>query len=160
MTISGTCSPPARMLTMHAHLRPITIPRGWRVATPAWVLAAFCLMMVGAWLISHWPLPWPECGRRWLTGLPCPACGGTRSLLAWTELDFTAAFLFNPLFFLLCLASLISCAWQLLRQRHGTWNITEAIRSTPFPWLPWLTWRLAGALLVLNWLYLCWRLPK
>ena len=145
---------------MQAHQDALSFPRRRIISNPVAVFALFGLMLAGGWCISHWSLPWPRCAMRLITGLPCPACGCTRSLLAWTELNPTAAFLFNPLFFLLCLASLVSCAWQLLRQRHGTWNITEAIRSTPFPWLPWLTWRLAGALLVLNWLYLCWRLPK
>ncbi|MBK8000772.1 MAG: DUF2752 domain-containing protein [Verrucomicrobia bacterium] len=50
----------------------------------------------------RWQLPLPFCGLRELTGIPCPACGSTRSLLAWTHLDPIAAFRFNPLFFLAC----------------------------------------------------------
>lgn len=137
-----------------------SFPRNRIIFNPVVVLALFGLMLAGVWCISHWSLPWPRCAMRSITGLPCPACGCTRSLIAWTELDLTAAFLFNPLFFLLSVVSLISCTWNWLRRRHRTGNAAHAILSAPLPWLPWLTWRLAGVLLVLNWLYLCWWLPK
>ena len=128
--------------------------------TLLWVTLAVPLLVAGAWLITQLHLPVPECGMRRLTGLPCPACGCTRSLLAWTELDFLRAFLLNPLFFSLCIASLISAGWQLLRGRRVSPAVETMPGAKPLPWLPWLTWRLAGILLVLNWLYLCWRLPK
>lgn len=124
-----------------------------------WIALVFPLLALAVKLAQYWQVPLPECWLRKLTNIPCPTCGCTRSLLAWTELDLTAAFLFNPLFFLLCVLSVISCAWQLLRRRHQTLNPIDALRSPPFPWLPWFTWRLAGVLLVLNWLYLCWWLP-
>ena len=145
---------------MQAHQAANSFPRNRVLSNPVAVLALFGLMLAGSWSISNGAFPWPPCGLRWLTGLPCPACGCTRSLIAWTELDFTAAFRFNPLFFLLCVVSLISCTWHWLRRRHQTGNATHAILSAPLPWLPWLTWRVAGALLVLNWFYLCWWLPK
>ena len=145
---------------MQVHQAVNSFPRNRIIFNPVVVLALFGLMLGGGWCISHWSLPWPRCAMRSITGLPCPACGCTRSLLAWTELDLTAAFLFNPLFFLLCAVSLVSCGWQLLRRRHPMRNTFEAVHSTPLPWLPWFTWRLAGGLLIVNWLYLCWWLPK
>lgn len=145
---------------MQAHQDALSFPLRRILSNPVSVFALFGLMLAGGWCVSHWSVPWPPCAFRWLTGLPCPACGCTRSLIAWSELDVIGAFLFNPMFFLLCVVSLASCAWQLLRQRHPIRNTSEAIQSTPFPWLPWLTWRLAGVLLIVNWLYLCWWLPK
>jgi Protein of unknown function (DUF2752) len=145
---------------MQAHQAVGSFPRNRSVSIPVLVLALFGLMLAGGWCVSHWSVPWPRCAMRWITGLPCPACGCTRSLLAWTELDLTSAFLFNPLFFLLCLVSLVSCAWQLLaRTRHGA-EETKFQHQAPFPWLPWFTWRRGAVLLILNWLYLCWWLPS
>ena len=145
---------------MPAHPNATSFPRGGITSGPVVAFALFGLMLLGSWSITHWSLPWPECGMRRFTGLPCPACGCTRSLLAWTQLDFTAAFLFNPLFFLLCVLSLISCAWQWLRRSRSRVGKAGPERPVPFPWLPWFTWRIAGVVLVLNWLYLCWSLPK
>ena len=39
----------------------------------------------------------PACVLHTLTGLPCPACGATRAVLALARLDPVAAFAFNPL---------------------------------------------------------------
>lgn len=41
------------------------------------------------------------CPFRWLTGIPCPACGITRAYLSFCSLDFRGAFLNHPLFWLL-----------------------------------------------------------
>lgn len=38
-----------------------------------------------------------QCGFLKTTGIPCPFCGGTRSLRAVAAGDFMAAFLWNPL---------------------------------------------------------------
>ena len=47
------------------------------------------------------------CPFRRLTGLPCPACGATRALLAASRLHFRRAFTLNPILPLaaLCLAA-------------------------------------------------------
>ena len=36
-----------------------------------------------------------------ITGFPCPGCGMTRAILAALHLDFSAAFAYHPLFFLM-----------------------------------------------------------
>lgn len=41
------------------------------------------------------------CPFRYLLGISCPGCGMTRALLACLRLDFSSAFSFHPLFFLL-----------------------------------------------------------
>jgi hypothetical protein len=43
----------------------------------------------------QWPLP-VTCSLRRLTGLPCPGCGLTRSLVALAHGDANAAWQFNP----------------------------------------------------------------
>jgi len=41
------------------------------------------------------------CPFRWVTGIPCPACGTTRAYVSFFNLDFKGAFLHHPLFWLL-----------------------------------------------------------
>lgn len=41
------------------------------------------------------------CPFRWVTGIPCPACGITRAYVSFFSLDFKGAFLHHPLFWLL-----------------------------------------------------------
>jgi hypothetical protein len=89
-------------------------------------------------------------------GVPCPACGSTRSLIAWTHFDPLEAFLFNPLFFVLTLGVAGWAAAVLADRWCGT------------RWLPrlqtlqgrWFSLRLLIPLIVANWLYLCLTLPK
>ena len=45
--------------------------------------------------LVHWPLP-TTCTLRRLTGLACPGCGLTRSLIALAHQDPAAAWQFNP----------------------------------------------------------------
>ena len=42
-----------------------------------------------------------RCPVMWLFGVPCPGCGLTRACLAALRLDFSAAFGFHPLFWLI-----------------------------------------------------------
>jgi hypothetical protein len=41
------------------------------------------------------------CIFRFLTGIPCPACGMTRAYLSLLNLDIKSAFYYHPLFFLI-----------------------------------------------------------
>ena len=47
------------------------------------------------------------CPIRYVTGIPCPGCGITRAVLALLRLDFTEAFHFHPLVFLLPVLALL-----------------------------------------------------
>jgi hypothetical protein len=101
-------------------------------------------------------LPWPQCWFRNLTGLPCPSCGCTRSLLASADLDLAAALKFNPLFFLSCVAlplwTTVAALDALIGRR---WMDTIKARVARWP-----VGRVIIAALALNWLYLCLTLPK
>ncbi len=107
-------------------------------------------------LASELQWPFPQCWLRKLTGIPCPACGCTRSLLAWSQFDLAHAFCFNPLFFLGCL---VVVGWTML------WATEKAAGRA---WLPRLegvvprrsVWKWVALLVGLNWLYLCLELPK
>jgi len=53
------------------------------------------------------------CLFRKLTGIPCPSCGSTRSLLFIAKMDFKNALYANPLGFILAFAIVIFPFWIL-----------------------------------------------
>ena len=59
-------------------------------------LVAYCAIAVIAGI---------PCPIKWLTGISCPGCGMTRSVLALLRLDFSAALQLHPLVFYLLLAA-------------------------------------------------------
>ena len=63
-----------------------------------WVLSAFAgAALAGTILVGPRALPHvPFCWFHSATGLPCPGCGLTRSVLAIGSGDFVAAWHFNP----------------------------------------------------------------
>lgn len=66
------------------------------------VLLASCILACAAF--------WPSssgCLFYWLTGMPCPACGGTRALLALAHGDFFQSISWNPGLWLGMLAYLL-----------------------------------------------------
>jgi len=74
-------------------------------------IAACCFF----WLACG--LPWPKCWFRHLTGLPCPTCGATRSLMMLVQGHLDGAIARNPLLFFGYLGTLVFglyCALVLL----------------------------------------------
>lgn len=65
---------------------------------------------------------YPRCLLNAATGLYCPGCGTLRAFAALGELDFRAAFLYNPFLFLMAapLAAYM-CVIFLLRAITGRW---------------------------------------
>ena len=131
-----------------------------RVA-PLWGIPAFVVLAVAARCVLVWQLPFPQCWLRKLTGIPCPTCGCTRSLAAWTRFDFQQALVLNPLFFTLCALLILWVAGSgILAAIH---RLTGKPLPPPTDWRAvtqrWPVWKIAFALLALNWLYLCLHLP-
>lgn len=56
-------------------------------------------------------LPFLGCLFYKLTGLPCPACGSTRSVTAFLFGDYRGAFTINPLGLLTSFCMIIACIW-------------------------------------------------
>ena len=117
------------------------------------------LLTAGALAVNfamRWSLPLPFCLLRESTGIPCPACGSTRSLLAWTHLDLITALRFNPLFFLACVGLAL---WTLLRVVEGfsQWRMSDRLRARAVR-LPLV--RILVVLLAVNWVYLYLTLPR
>lgn len=127
-----------------------------RLAAPAATAAGALLAVAVAGLVQAGSLPaWQCTWLRW-TGLPCPGCGATRCLAACGRLDFAAALLWNPLAFV-TLAGLL--AWALLGA------LAHALPSPTLErWQHRMTQfcsaRTLVAAIALNWLYLCWALPR
>ncbi len=124
--------------------------------TPAWLFLCGVGLGVYARLASDFRWPFPPCWLRTLTGVPCPACGCTRSLLAWSKFDLVQAAFFNPLFFLGCIAvALWMGVWVLEKVFARAWSPRFEAFFYQRP-----VWRLLALLAVLNWLYLCLELPE
>ena len=132
---------------------PLPRPTWW---VPMWIGLGGLGAMVAVRLATAWAWPLPFCLLRKLTGVPCPACGSTRSLLAWTHFDLVGAFRFNPLF---ALAFVLGLAWLFLwasdRWLGRRWAETIRSRGQKLPWR-WIV----AVLATLNWVYLCFGLPK
>jgi hypothetical protein len=124
---------------------------------PAAVLAGGLLGAAGLRVAAEFRISlFPPCLWLKLSGFPCPGCGCTRSLLAWTHLDPVAAFRFNPLF---SLALLLVGSWWVLSLLEGATGaprlnrLRAAVEHRRFWWT-------CTAVAALNWVYLILFLPK
>ncbi len=54
------------------------------------------------------------CLFRKLTGLPCPSCGTTRSVLSISHLHFADALYYNPIGFIMALCLCVLPVWVLI----------------------------------------------
>lgn len=123
---------------------------------PLWLFAGALALLAGLRLAGQWRVPLPRCWLREFTGLPCPSCGCTRSLLAWSHFDLDQAFRFNPLFFACCVSGFLWLGlWLAGRLFDRRWLESLQARIDEWP-LGWIFLALLG----LNWLYLCLNLPK
>src|SRR5689334_14382979 len=99
-------SSPAQPPPLEAARAPAAagVPEAGRAARPHPVVAGITLAALAGAVglvraVEVLRVPLPFCGLRRLTGLPCPACGSTRSLLAWAEFHPLDALRLNPLLF-------------------------------------------------------------
>jgi hypothetical protein len=127
-----------------------------RTVHPLWVLEAGLLALSGARLIQHLPLLVPACGLRTLTGIPCPLCGSTRCLIAWSHLEIAQAFRYNPLVAAGCVAVggwVFFSMLDICSGRNWACAMTGHLQRLPWPVI------LAAAAIV-NWIYLVLCLPR
>jgi hypothetical protein len=123
---------------------------------PVWGVLVLAALAIGARVALRWQLPFPQCWLKKLTGIPCPTCGTTRSLAAWSHLDLSEAFRFNPLIFLICVGIILWAALRVaerLMQRGFMPDLRSRVSGQIF-------WKAGIGLLALNWLYLCLTLPR
>ena len=77
----------------HLHAREIDHERLWLS-----VAVASAVMIALVQVLTHEELHVPLCPLKTITGIPCPACGGTRAMRALIgHGDLLTAFRFNPL---------------------------------------------------------------
>ena len=107
-------------------------------------------------LMVQFHLAFPACGLRWLTGLPCPLCGGTRCLASLAHLQLSSAFLFNPL---VCVLSLAISGW-FFGWVFCPFRFAACFTALVLPLRRCLAWPFLLALLICHWFFLCLALPR
>ncbi len=118
------------------------------VETPLAIGAGVTLAIFVATRMNSGALPAINCALKRFTGIPCPACGGTRCLAACGRLDFASAFSWNPL---VAIAAAALLGWSALALFDS--RFAEKIGTL-------LTGRRLAIAAAVNWLYLCWALPR
>lgn len=126
----------------------------WLVAALAVIALALVLEIRGQRVVLPiLGVPLPEsCWFKRLTGLGCPGCGLTRSVICLVHGDFLGAWNFNPggyVFFLLIVAQLPYRLAQIQRIRRGftPWCPTNATLAVTC---------LASMVLLLQWIIRWW----
>jgi hypothetical protein len=120
--------------------------------SPLFAGAGTLLAVAVARGMSAGTLPGYRCPMLHWIGIPCPGCGATRCLAACGRLDFAVAIFWNPA------AALVACAlvgWAALALANARLANQAATRIGGL-----LTGSRVAALLIINWLYLCWALPR
>jgi len=93
------------------------------------------------------------CLFKQVTGIPCPSCGSTRSVLSLLRGDFADALFWNPFGILIMLILIISPAWiiyDLLFRKKSLYNFY--IHSEQFVSRKWIAIP-AIFLVFLNWIW-------
>ncbi|MEY3577428.1 MAG: hypothetical protein RL394_1011 [Bacteroidota bacterium] len=125
------------------------------------LIMLFCLSGY-TWLVMHLDSRWanvvgPVCVFKKATGIPCPSCGATRSMIALINGDFLKAVLWNPIGLLLLGGLAIFPFWLLhdLALKKNSFHlfyasVEKTIRQKHVAW-PLIV------LILLNW---CWNIYK
>jgi hypothetical protein len=121
------------------------------------LLLIFLLLPAYTWLTFNWTSEGETeafCPIKKITGIPCPSCGTTRSVLLLTKGHFTDAIHTNPLGLVAGGFLLLAPFWlvyDLLKRRNSAWMIycwTEnKIRSNIFVYSSLI------ALVAINWIW-------
>ena len=85
------------------------------------------------------------CQFKRLTGVPCPGCGSTRSVLRASQGDLLGSFLANPLLFATLLVLTVVLGLRFVAGRRMEWGLTPTQHKA--------VWILLAVLVVLNWAY-------
>jgi hypothetical protein len=118
--------------------------RSWLIPA-AVVCAYFALLLFAGYLSRRLGIALIFCPLKYLTGIPCPFCGGTRAALALLQGDFHQAVMMNPLAAGLMLLAPLGALlyWRLIVPRG--WKIARYKR---------LFLILLIAAIAANWIYL------
>jgi hypothetical protein len=92
----------------------------------------------------------PSCVFKGLTGLPCPTCGATRSIVFLARGDITAAFFMNPLVGACAIAAVLFLLYSLFTLIFDVPRIGVALSENEKDLLR----ALVVLCVLVNWLYL------
>jgi hypothetical protein len=125
------------------------------------LMAVFCIVGY-TWLYLHIDKSWstlvgPVCILKKITGLPCPSCGSTRSMLSLIHGDIASAWFWNPFGFLILGGLMVAPLWLMHDVIRNQRTLMSAYRS--FEMLlqrKFVAWPLV-IIVLLNW---CWNIYK
>ena len=114
------------------------------------------------WLYLHIDKSWSThvgtvCILKRTTGIPCPSCGSTRSILSLLHGDLVAALLWNPFGYLIFAGLLIVPFWMMhdvIRKQRTLLTVYQNMESLLQRRI--VTWPLV-IMVLLNW---CWNIYK
>jgi hypothetical protein len=110
-------------------------------------IAILCVLAAKYLPIAHLA---PSCVFRGISGIPCPTCGATRSLLSLTKGNFAGALTMNPLVAILVPPAVVLCAYSIITLLFGMRRMTFIFSEREKDGI-----RIAAVMIVLlNWGYL------
>lgn len=130
-----------------------------RLVAPAVSLFAVLALLLVAKNYEASPVKPPPCSLRSLTGIPCVACGGTRSVRALAEGQVIDAVIWNPLvvFAVFVIALWFVCTLLMVGWQGGVVEVRAKAVVGKFS----QRWGfLIAVLLLMNWIYLICYLPS
>lgn len=96
---------------------------------PLWRLLAIELCALAIVIGVHYLQLPIQCPFKWVTGVPCPGCGGTRALLAILHGHFIEALSINPLSVLIIAFAFIAPVWLFVNCYRGTNSLQRVMRG-------------------------------
>jgi len=127
-----------------------------------YILVLLSCAVGNSWLIMHLHSSWvnvvgPVCLLKKATGIPCPSCGATRSMIALIHGDFLKAILWNPMGLLLFGGLIIFPFWLMhdLTLKKNSFHVFYATVEKTIT-QKHVAWPLI-VLILLNW---CWNIYK
>ncbi len=125
------------------------------------LMTVFCVAGY-TWLYLHIDKSWSThvgtvCILKRTTGIPCPSCGSTRSILSLLHGDLVAALLWNPFGYLIFAGLLIVPFWMMhdvIRKQRTLLTVYQNMESLLQRRI--VTWPLV-IMVLLNW---CWNIYK
>ena len=115
------------------------------------ILYGFIALIV---LCAGWFLPnlafLPSCAFRGLTGMPCPTCGATRSVVHLAHGNIVASIEMNPLVAVCFIAAILYLLYSLITLSAGIPRVCIALMDTEKNVL----WAGTVVLVLINWAYL------
>ena len=89
-----------------------------------------------------------QCPFKWLTGFPCPGCGGTRVLVALLHGQFIEALSINPLSVLVILFAIAAPIWLFVDCYNNTNTLQRVMREK---WSNNVTY-IVAVIILINWM--------